>query len=256
MIRYTAALTRAVIVMSFVGIGHISVSAAFAQANDKTANKPVSKSEPSGEGATGPQVTAIDIKPGDRWVYAVRDDITGDLKFTTTLVVTEIEKKTISTQLTTTAVGQAAPSGQALYLFDTEWNLLDDGIWKRTKGNPASGIRLPLQVGKSWSSSIRADRKNPNITFAETYQSKVTAMEPVKLPSGESHETYRIQTAATSAQVLSDGSAGPLNTQTIIQWFSPSINRYVKRTIENRREGKLLSKFVETLEAYTRRRED
>jgi len=41
------------------------------------------------------------ILPGDRWVYEITDEITGDIKATTTVVVLDVSKSEINTRVST-----------------------------------------------------------------------------------------------------------------------------------------------------------
>ncbi len=39
------------------------------------------------------------VLPGDRWVYEIKDEITGDLKLTTTVVVLDVSESEINTRV-------------------------------------------------------------------------------------------------------------------------------------------------------------
>src|SRR5262245_29990448 len=80
------------------------------------------------------------VQPGDRWVYELTDEITGDLKGTTTIVVLDVSEKEINTRWS--ARGTA---GARQVAFDRNWSKIDDAVWKYTPSD-GSGIKLPLRV--------------------------------------------------------------------------------------------------------------
>src|SRR4030095_9791151 len=85
-----------------------------------------------------------DVLPGDRWVYEVKDEITGDVKSTTTVVVLDVSEKEINTRISVR--GGARPFQT---VFDRSWNRIDDGIWK-FRPTDGTGVKTPLEVGKEW----------------------------------------------------------------------------------------------------------
>src|SRR6266446_5766116 len=80
------------------------------------------------------------VLPGDRWVYEVTDEVTGDLKGTTTIVVLDVSEKEINTRWS--ARGAA---GARQVAFDRNWSKIDDAVWKFTPSD-GSGIKLPLRI--------------------------------------------------------------------------------------------------------------
>ena len=48
------------------------------------------------------------VLPGDRWVYEVTDEITGELKLTTTVFVLDVSEQEINTRVSTRGDGPAA----------------------------------------------------------------------------------------------------------------------------------------------------
>jgi hypothetical protein len=65
------------------------------------------------------------VLPGDRWAYDVTDEITGDLKQTTSIVVLSLSDSEINTRVMSR--GAARPIQIA---FDRSWNRLDDDAWR------------------------------------------------------------------------------------------------------------------------------
>lgn len=102
--------------------------------------------------ADNPADQTEDVKVGDRWIYEVRDEITGEVRAIYTNVVTDIAKSEINVRVSATGKPN---SGYMTY--DRLWNLKDNGTWKIAP-HDGSGIRLPLEVGKQW--SFQADLVN------------------------------------------------------------------------------------------------
>ena len=65
------------------------------------------------------------IRVGDRWSYDIKDELTGDLRQTSTIVVVDINDKEITTR--TTYRGKDRPQTM---VFDLDWGRIDDGVWK------------------------------------------------------------------------------------------------------------------------------
>ena len=81
-----------------------------------------------------------DVQVGDHWTYEVKDEITGDIKATTTNTVTDVSTSEISTRV--------AFMGNPNFGFSTSdrsWNVTNNGVWRFTP-NDGNGIRLPLAV--------------------------------------------------------------------------------------------------------------
>src|SRR5262245_14124486 len=66
------------------------------------------------------------VLPGDRWVYEVTDEITGDIKQTTTVVVLDVSEKEINTRVSTRGANPRQ------IVFDRGWSRIDDSSWKFT----------------------------------------------------------------------------------------------------------------------------
>src|SRR4030095_7275973 len=75
--------------------------------------------------ATAQVADIAGVLPGDRWVYEVTDEVTGDIKQTTTVVVLDVSEKEINTRV---SVRGAANPRQVV--FDRGWSRVDDSLWK------------------------------------------------------------------------------------------------------------------------------
>src|SRR5262245_1879480 len=51
------------------------------------------------DAATAQVADIAGVLPGDRWVYEVTDEVTGDIKQTTTVVVLDVSEKEINTRM-------------------------------------------------------------------------------------------------------------------------------------------------------------
>ncbi len=78
---------------------------------------------------------------------------------------------------------------------------------------------------------------------------KVVAQEKTTTQAG-TFDTYRIETSVT--QVNSKDATKSSRT-TIVDWYAPAINRWVKRTFQARWEGRVRDSTVEALTEYSRK---
>jgi hypothetical protein len=62
---------------------------------------------------------------GDRWVYDITDEITGDLKYTASVVVLDVSDKEMVTRVSTRGITRSRQ-----VVFDRDWNRIDDEVWK------------------------------------------------------------------------------------------------------------------------------
>jgi len=200
--------------------------------------------------APAPVIESIDVKPGDRWVYSITDDITGDLLRTLTSTVTENQGQTITAE--NAYLEATAPAGSLprlnTFTYDQEWDNVSDGIWTWKPGMPASGIKLPLKLGVQWTTKLTASRQAPNLSYLQTYSSKVTSWDHVTLPSGLEFDAYRIETtykSRLSPQRLTEGKS--------TYWYAPEVNRVIWHIEEDRLNGHLTGRLVQSLTAYKRR---
>lgn len=79
-------------------------------------------------------------KVGDHWTYDVHDEITGALKFTVTLTISDVSP----TDITTRYERHGANRGSGYIIYDRSWNIKDNGTWKYVP-NDGTGFKLPLK---------------------------------------------------------------------------------------------------------------
>lgn len=98
------------------------------------------KPDPAAQTAgAAPLVTALDVKPGDRWVYDVYDDITGDFKLTSIQTVSEVKDKSYSLLISGSLTVPQVSGAPVLSIYDAGWNLLEDSLWRCRPGDPLIG---------------------------------------------------------------------------------------------------------------------
>src|SRR5262245_36449148 len=117
------------------------------------------------------------IRVGDRWVYNIKDGVTGDLKYPVILVVIEVDQK----EITTRVIGQ--DKRPFTIVVDPGWSRIDDGTWKH-RPSELTGIRTPLEVGKEWRAEGNSMNLHSGLTFRTSAFTKVTGQEQVTVPAG------------------------------------------------------------------------
>jgi hypothetical protein len=182
------------------------------------------------------------VLPGDRWVYEVKDEITGDLKSTTTVVVLDVSEKEINTRISVR--GGARPFQT---VFDRSWNRIDDGIWKFTPSDGA-GVQNPLQVGKEWRFENKATHTN-GTALSTTGQSKVVGEEKITTSAG-TFDTFKIETRMRHVNSNDQTKASTVNATL---WYAPTVNRWVRKTTKTQVEGRLRDSHTEELTDFSRK---
>ncbi len=183
------------------------------------------------------------IRVGDRWSYEIKDGVTDDLRQVVTIVVAEIGQREITTRVTIRGQDRAQT-----FVYDFDWARIDDGVWKH-RPNDLSGIRKPLQVGKEWRSEGNTMNLRNGAAFRTSSKGKVVAQERVATPAG-TFDTFRIE--ATVRQVNATDQTKS-STATHVTWYAPEINRWVRRKLDLRFEGRLETRPLEELTEYSRK---
>ena len=183
------------------------------------------------------------VLPGDRWVYEVTDEITGDVKPTTTVVVLDVSEREINTRVSTRGVERPRQ-----IVFDRTWNRIDDSVWKY-RPSDGTGIQTPLQVGKEWRFENKATHFQNGTAFSITGQSKVVGEEKITTSAG-TFDTFKIETTMRQVNANDQTKAATMNATL---WYAPSINRWVRRTYKLQIEGRLRKSQTEELTDYSRK---
>jgi hypothetical protein len=182
------------------------------------------------------------IRIGDRWSYDIKDDLTGDLRQTITVVVVDINDQEITTRVN--ARGKDHPQTM---VYDLDWGRIDDGAWKlRPSG---IGIKKPLQAGKEWRSDANAINLQSGAALRATGAAKVVGQEQVTTPAG-TFDTFRVD---MTVRMINTKDQTRSQTWTFVLWYASAINRWVRRKAEWRSEGRLRDSYSEELTDYSRK---
>lgn len=179
------------------------------------------------------------IRVGDRWSYDVKDDVTGDLRVNATFVVAELTDKEITTRVSY----RGKPVPQTI-VFSRDWGRIDGGKWKHRP--PAIGITTPLEPKKEWRSDSNAENMQSGDIFRASGKAKVLGQEQVTTPAG-TFDTFRIETVVRLVNTK-DQTKSMVENSTI--WYAPSINRWAKKKVELRADGRVRDSFSEELTEY------
>jgi hypothetical protein len=182
------------------------------------------------------------VLPGDRWVYEVTDEVTGDIKQTTTVVVLDVSEKEINTRV---SIRGANPRQ---IVFDRGWSRIDDSSWKFTPSD-GTGIKMPLQVGRDWRFDSKATSFQSGTAMSVNGQSKVVGAEKLTTSAG-TFDTYKIE---TTARQINANDQTKSSTLTATLWYAPSVNRWVRKTYKLQVEGRLRESQTEELTDYSRK---
>ena len=183
-------------------------------------------------------------QPGDRWIYEIHDEITGEKLATREVVITEVTPTDISARFR--LVGTANNEGFTIY--DRSWNVKTNQPWKYSP-NDGTGVRLPLAAGKSWALKSTDTNSTAGVSFKRSGTVKVVAQESVTTRAG-TFDTFKIETSYQS-QNANDPTK---KAQVMIQiWYAPLIDHWVKRSFVSRSDGRVRERSTVELVEYGRR---
>jgi hypothetical protein len=230
-----------------VSVAIICLFAGSAFAGDPASNTPpVEAVAKPNDTAAVPPSAPVDMGQaavGDHWSYDLTDEISGEVKRRTIATVTEISSNSVT--IRTERVGA---DNVGIIVYDNSWNVVRSGA-QRFSPNDGSGVELPLEVGKTW--KIQSDRiDSTGAIWKKVGESKVTGKEKITTKAGE-FDAFVIETKF-SAQNVNDRTRK--TEATVRTWFSPNVNRWVKRNTEFRVNGHLLQDYVIELTSYGRKK--
>ena len=184
-------------------------------------------------------------RPGDRWTYEIRDEITGKITATRENVVTEVTPTTISIRFKRL---DANNNEEGFTVYDRSWNVVESRPW-RYSPHDGSGIQSPLEVGKTW--PVRTNNinsANGNV-WKRSGNSKVIGQESITTRAG-TFDTFKIETTFTGTNVKN-----PIfkNEVTALTWYAPAIDHWVRRTFVLRADKHLQTNDVIELIEYGRK---
>jgi uncharacterized protein DUF3108 len=199
-------------------------------------------SAPAAASSTAQNVTAMEEpRPGDRWAYELRDEITGNVTATREYVVTEVTPTTISVRAKKLGANN---SDEDFIVYDRSWALVEARPW-RYSPNDGSGIQSPLEIGKTW--PVRTNNINmaTGRIWKRSGSSKVVAQESITTKAG-TFETFKIETTFTGTNVNNPTMKNEVTSTT---WYAPAIDHWVKRTFVSRANKHLqINNVVELIE--------
>ena len=178
-------------------------------------------------------------RPGDRWTYEVRDEITGSVTATRENVVTEVTPTEISVRFK-----NLGTNNEGFSVYDRSWNLVQDRPW-RYSPHDGSGIQSPLAIGKTWPvQTNNINSANGNV-WKRSGTSKVVGQESVTTKAG-TFDTFKIETTFTGRNV---NNPTLKNEVTALTWYAPTIDHWVKRTFVSRADKHLqISNSIELVD--------
>jgi hypothetical protein len=208
---------------------------------------PAEASAPSSSSASIQPAKAVvpmeEPKPGDRWVYEVRDEISGMVTATRENVVTEVTPTEIAVRHK--IVGT---NNQGLFVYDRSWNVVEDLPW-RYSPHDGSGIQSPLSVGKTWPVKTNNINSTSGNIWRRSGTSKVVGQESVTTRAG-TFDTFKIETSFTGTNV---NNPTQKNEVTELTWYAPAIDHWVKRTFVSRANKHLQTSNLFELVEYGRK---
>jgi hypothetical protein len=175
--------------------------------------------------AQSPEEAGGPVKIGDRWVYEIKDEITGYSKGEYTDMVTEVSPREIVLNRTFREPVYGWPES-LLVTFDRDWDAIDNLLWKFEPNN-GQGIRLPLTLGKIWQAEFDAKNLDTGATYRGMGTSKVVGREPVTTPAG-TFDTFKIE---HKSNLISPSDASKIWENEVVVWYAPRINHWARQTI-------------------------
>jgi len=215
-------------------------AAAWAQQQPSPATAPDSAASAQPEKAVVPME---EPRPGDRWIYAVRDEITGTIRSTRENVVTEVTPREIAVRYR-----NLGTNNEGLNIYDRSWNVVEDRPWKFSP-HDGTGIQSPLAVGKTWPVQTNNINSTTGNVWKRSGTSKVVGQESVTTKAG-TFETFKIETKFTGTNVNNPTLKNEVTSET---WYAPAIDHWVKRTFVSLANKHLQISTVTELIEYGRK---
>jgi hypothetical protein len=185
----------------------------------------------------------MEPQPGDRWTYEIRDEITGDLKYTSTNIITDVTPAEISVRWEN--LGQP---GVGYFVYDHSWNLKSGPTWKHSP-NDGTGIKQPLKAGNSWKLQGNDLYGARGVSFKRAVTAKVAAEESVTTKAG-TFDAFKIDTQISVRNVSDPTKKSEMSMTT---WYAPSIDHWVRRISKTLSDGHVTENISTELVEYGRR---
>lgn len=185
-----------------------------------------------------------DVRVGDRWVYETRDDLTGEVRDTITVAVIDVTETEISTRHSRKP-GERPRS----VIYNRYWARIDDNVW-RFNPNDQLPFKPDLAVGQSWQIRLSARNMRSGTILNAKGTARVTGAESIRTAAG-TFDVLRVESETEQAQ---GRDAGIISYSKLTFWYAPDIARWVRKTTEIRRDGRIRDKVTENLTSYERKR--
>jgi hypothetical protein len=178
-------------------------------------------------------------RPGDRWTYEIRDEITGSVTESREYAVTEVTPTEISVRYKVVGTNK-----EGLIVYDRSWNVVDDRPWKFSP-HDGGGIQSPLAVGKTWPVHTNNINSANGSVWKRSGSSKVVGQESLTTKAG-TFDTFKIEMKFTGQNV---NNPTQKNEVTALVWYAPAIDHWVKRTFVSRADKHLqIDRVIELVE--------
>jgi hypothetical protein len=203
---------------------------------------PPAAAPPDAAAATQPAKAVVPMeepRPGDRWTYDLRDEITGSFTESREYAITEVTPTEISVRYK--VVGTR---NEGLIVYDRSWNVVEDRPWRYTP-NDGAGIQSPLAVGKTWPVQTNNINSANGSVWKRSGTAKVIGQESITTKAG-TFDTFKIEIKFTGRNV---NNPTMKNEVTSLTWYAPAIDHWVKRTFVSRADKRLqIDREVELVE--------
>ena len=167
------------------------------------------------------------LRPGDTWVYEVRDLYSGEIRRHTTFKVVEVNDSNLIVE----RVRGDNPVERRTYT--REWNLLDDGERKYQPFYPS--FRFPLQPGAKWEGSAEAPRRDGDGFTRFTFTVTVPGWEEIDTPAGKFKALKVVREGFQQNYRQNRSTPGQPVTETT--WYVPELRRFAKHSYVNNSRG-------------------
>jgi hypothetical protein len=193
--------------------------------------------------AQAPEQPDGQVRVGDRWTYATKDEITGLPTETFTHVVREI-----SNNQTVIAYSTEGNSGSRPIIFDRYWNRIEDRDLK-FKPNNGLGTHSVLAVGVEWQAENETRNTQTGNAWKNKISSKIVAQETITTPAG-TFEAFKIETRRHEISAANPGKTWDYE---YVKWYSPQVAHWVRWSSVERAQNRLISSKSEELIGFGRK---
>lgn len=183
----------------------------------------------------------------DLWIYDTKNEVTGLPAEGYTEMVAQVSPKEVVVNRTYREPVYRWPQNY-IVTYDHDWNAIDNFAWK-FKPNDGLGIRMPVNIGKTWQAEFDAqDLHTTRRTYHGTSSSKVVVQETITTDAG-TFDTFKIEQQARWLDPLDPARMWELQR---VSWFAPQINHWVRRTNLLKFEKRLRDNTTEELVEFNR----